>query len=288
MPLDSDTCRKPIRLLQLRPSCTSATIECRLIHASLVDQPCYEALSYCWGDESNQMTIQCDTGTLTVTQNLYIALERFRKKQEIRTLWVDAICINQKDDSERSKQVQKMTDVYRYAKRTLVWLGPGDDQTEKAFKLIPYLLDAHMAYIHMSLDEYQPFFFSPQLKRRLMHAAFGVLQRNRHLYGGFRQLGQLPYFSRLWIVQELAISGQKAHFFCGSDEISWTELLVSFGTFNRLSLGEDRPRRPWGSFAQIAMTSQDLKNENPPSLLSLWTNIEGNIVKTLATKCLAL
>ncbi|KAH8704304.1 heterokaryon incompatibility protein-domain-containing protein, partial [Phaeosphaeriaceae sp. PMI808] len=209
-PLDSDTRQKPIRLLELLPSRTAATIQCRLIHTFLIDQPFYEALSYCWGDESNQVTIQCDTRAITVTQNLYAALVRLRKKQKIRTLWVDAICINQKDNSERTQQVRQMTDVYRYADQTLVWLGPGNGQTKKAFQLVPYLLNAHMAF-----DGGQPFFFSPHLKRRLTHPAFGALQNQRHLYGAFRQLDRLPYFSRLWIVQELAISGGKTQFFCG-------------------------------------------------------------------------
>lgn len=155
-PLGPNTRQKPIRLLELLPDCTTATVHCRLIHAFLIDKPVYEALSYCWGDESNQVTIQCDTGAITVTRNLYAALVRLRKEHEIRTLWVDAICINQKGGSERPHQLRQMTDIYRNAAHTLVWLGPGNDQTKEAFQLVPYLLEAHMAF-----DETHPFIFSP-------------------------------------------------------------------------------------------------------------------------------
>ena len=182
-PLDSDPRRKPIRLLELLPGCAAATIQYRLIHAFLTDRPVYKALRYCWGDESYQVTIRYDAGTVMITQNLYTALERLRKKQEICTLWVDAICINQKDNSERSQQVRQMIDVYRYANRTWVWLGPGNGQTRKAFQLVPCLLNAHT-----TSDVYQPFVFSPHLKRRLTHPAFGALQNQRQLYGAFRQL----------------------------------------------------------------------------------------------------
>jgi hypothetical protein len=125
--LSPDTGRKPIRLLELLPCSTSAAPKCRLIYVFLTDNPPYEALSYCWGDQSNPVTIRCDASTIPVTQNLYAALLRLQKKQETRTLWVDAICINQGDDSERTQQVRQMKDIYQAVSRTLVWLGPGTD-----------------------------------------------------------------------------------------------------------------------------------------------------------------
>ncbi|KAH9206246.1 hypothetical protein DL95DRAFT_397053, partial [Leptodontidium sp. 2 PMI_412] len=60
--LSPDNGRKPIRLLELLPCSTAAALKCRLIHVFLADNPPYEALSYCWGDNSNPVTIQCDTG----------------------------------------------------------------------------------------------------------------------------------------------------------------------------------------------------------------------------------
>jgi hypothetical protein len=204
------------------------------------------------------------TGTIAVAQNLHSALLRLRKKEIVRTLWVDAICINQNDNLERSKQVRQMPDVYQTAFRTLVWLGPGNSQTRRAFELVPYLLDASAAF-----NEHDAFVFSPHLNRRLTRPNFGVLQKHKHLYEAFRQLDRLPYFSRLWVVQELAISGEKAHFFCGPDEISFTSLFIASLTFNRLSLGERAPLKPWGSFLQIAQTSLQRKLGETPSLLSL-------------------
>jgi hypothetical protein len=47
-----------------------------------------------------------------------------REKDKNRTLWVDAICINQQDIRERGCQVEMMGDVYSKAARVLVWLGP--------------------------------------------------------------------------------------------------------------------------------------------------------------------
>lgn len=49
-------------------------------------------------------------------------------------IWIDAICINQSDDAEKSVQVAMMADIYAGAKNVIVWLGEGTDSLEeKAF-----------------------------------------------------------------------------------------------------------------------------------------------------------
>jgi hypothetical protein len=166
------------------------------------------------------------------------------KRQVVRGLhqsfrWMDAICINQDDNSERTHQVRQMKDIYQAASRTLVWLGPGTDQTRKGFELVPYLLGANLAF-----DENQPMIYSPLLERRLTHLSFGALQNRRDLYSAFRQLDGLPYFSRMWIIQELVVSRDNTPFLCGSDEISRNMLIFAFATFYRLHLGEGTAHRP--------------------------------------------
>jgi hypothetical protein len=61
---------------------------------------------------------------LDVTVNCALALQHLRHEKQPRTLWVDAICIDQTDTEERSQQVSIMGDVYKMAHRVLVWLGP--------------------------------------------------------------------------------------------------------------------------------------------------------------------
>ena len=46
-------------------------------------------------------------------------------------LWIDAICLNQEDDEEKSKQVPRMSDIYSLAEEVIFWLGrnpPGEDE----------------------------------------------------------------------------------------------------------------------------------------------------------------
>jgi hypothetical protein len=85
-----------------------------------------------WYDSGCAKLIRCTSATPKHARNPY-------------TL-IDAICINQNDNSERAQQVRQIKDIYQAASRTLVWLGPGTDQMRKGFELIPYLLSAHFAF----------------------------------------------------------------------------------------------------------------------------------------------
>jgi hypothetical protein len=87
-----------------------------------------------------------------VTRSLHGALRRFRPPRgtAARSLWADALCINQKDNEEKGKQVGRMGDVFANASRVLVWLGGNVDDTTAAdtFAMIceinQYLREVHM------------------------------------------------------------------------------------------------------------------------------------------------
>ena len=116
---------KEIRLLSLEPSSSlQDTPRCTLEVISLNHAPEFEALSYTWDSLSNQHTIHLDSDEdFYVGRSLYHALQRLRSKTEPRKLWIDALCINQNNDSEKTEQVQLMGAVYRAAHRVLIWLG---------------------------------------------------------------------------------------------------------------------------------------------------------------------
>ena len=85
--------------------------------------PVHEALSYVWGTAFNPVDVKVgssDSDTIPITQNLAIALPYLRYKNETRTLWIDAICINQQDLRERSSQAKMMGDSYHLADRVIV------------------------------------------------------------------------------------------------------------------------------------------------------------------------
>ncbi|SRR6266536_3561408 len=111
------------RLLTLNPGKAEDTITCSLYDASLQSMPDYEAISYVWGDPLDTCTILCSGQPFAITKSLHAALRNFRCEDQERVLWADAICINQEGFAERSEQVLIMRDVYRQARRVLIWLG---------------------------------------------------------------------------------------------------------------------------------------------------------------------
>ncbi len=39
-------------------------------------------------------------------------------------VWIDALCINQSDNSVMSHQVSRMAEIYSHSVKTIAWLGP--------------------------------------------------------------------------------------------------------------------------------------------------------------------
>jgi len=64
------------------------------------------------------------------------ALKRLRLQDKTRTLWADALCINQTDNEEKSRQVRLMAQIYGKAARVLAYLGDDADGSERAQLLI--------------------------------------------------------------------------------------------------------------------------------------------------------
>ena len=93
----------------------------------LLTAPSFAAMSYSWGKRPTTSTIRLNTGSSThkfpITDDLSNALARMRKANKHNWLWVDAICINQNADDEKSDQVGRMRSIYGIAKRVFVWLG---------------------------------------------------------------------------------------------------------------------------------------------------------------------
>jgi hypothetical protein len=133
-----------IRLLELIPwdesdSTKPSIISCRLSHYALDKLPPFETLSYCWGTSRSNRTILIDGKRLHIKPNLEAALREFRRPhhlsqndKEHRTLWIDAICINQEDLEERNHQVSFICRIYSLSKDLVVWLGEEDQASRIA------------------------------------------------------------------------------------------------------------------------------------------------------------
>ncbi|KAH7069942.1 heterokaryon incompatibility protein-domain-containing protein [Paraphoma chrysanthemicola] len=115
---------------------TQEPLEGSLRIINLDTNPIYNALSYVWGEETaDDPTIRIDGVDVAITRNCFDALLQIRKRFGATGIWVDAICINQGDDRERSSQVALMGSIYRKARAVFVWLG-ADERIDRAFRFL--------------------------------------------------------------------------------------------------------------------------------------------------------
>ena len=122
---------REIRVITLAPGKWNDQLECTLKIVSLDDNPSYETLSYVWGDPRVQKkSIFLQKQLFQVTQSLESALRHLRHQDTERTMWIDAICINQKDDAEKSVQVQQMQLIYARTSHLVIWVGEASEDSD--------------------------------------------------------------------------------------------------------------------------------------------------------------
>ncbi|KAG7291480.1 hypothetical protein NEMBOFW57_001499 [Staphylotrichum longicolle] len=122
-------------------------------------------------------------------RNLATALRHLRDGKEPIDFWVDAICINQEDEAEKSSQVRMMPHIYSQANKTVIWLGTRADGSDEA-----------MDFIHSASS----------LRTDDPNIDFDKLVPSRALTALFSR----AWWSRVWVIQE-AILSQQAVVVCG-------------------------------------------------------------------------
>ncbi|KAI1076592.1 heterokaryon incompatibility protein-domain-containing protein [Whalleya microplaca] len=127
-PLRQD--KDEIRLIVLEPGASKDPIRCTMKVVSLKKQHKYEALSYHWGQKSGPNII-VDENLIKIQANLFEALLTLRSVEFNRVLWIDALCINQRDDNEKSWQVGLMGDIYQNSTKTTLFVGGGFEVSDR-------------------------------------------------------------------------------------------------------------------------------------------------------------
>ena len=136
-----------LRLLRLRPaSDDSVDLDAELLTFDKADFESgernteYEAVSWCWGGEASDQVLRIldsdRVKTLRISRGLKACLLALRRRDVVRQLWVDAICINQKNTKERNEQVPRMDKIYGKAENVCIWLGEEDSSSAKAIEFI--------------------------------------------------------------------------------------------------------------------------------------------------------
>lgn len=129
-----DTTKRQIRLLNLERSSNVEDNPICTISVVSLDDDDYDffALPYVWVDQSNPRCVWLIGHQVPVGRSAHAPLRYLRLGNEVLHIWIDAICIKQKDIPERNHQVALMKDVYSLATGVWMWLGEADDHHTEA------------------------------------------------------------------------------------------------------------------------------------------------------------
>ncbi|KAK5626328.1 hypothetical protein RRF57_002043 [Xylaria bambusicola] len=185
----------------------------------------FHALSYVWGTpswfhrkralvESSSMAGDVIWTQLSIGQNLDLALRDLRDPDEPRTMWIDAICINQADIAERGRQVKRMGDIYSQASQVIVWLGPGSDSADRAVDVLKHIGSEVELLDRGGLSS------SPG-KTAFYHRADLQMGFTDDQWKSVQQLVTRPWFSRVWVAQEALLGGSRVIVQSGRSMVSW-------------------------------------------------------------------
>lgn len=179
----------------------------------LSQRPEYVALSYTWADQNGDRTL-CDRIFLgnawtpfAITSNCAAALRRVRSRGSTRVIWIDAICIDQANNGERSHQVSMMRDIYSRAESVAIYLGGDKGQ-------------------HIDTP-------AGRLMQRLSDERFRAGKAVTNNWGGgfdyhgITDLFGQPYWSRIWVIQEVLLA-RKGEIILGDVNIPLHEFIENF------------------------------------------------------------
>lgn len=186
-----DITRRTIRIIKVDHSTPEDDIRCTLQHVEL-DIAEYVCLSYAWGAEQPLFEIHINNTRFEVRESLYAFLRRARKLKINAWLWIDAVCIDQTNLSERYHQVRLMGHIYSTAKHVLIYPGEFSRSVDLLVLLISVLRLENR--IHFSICR----------RSILLQKCIHWLERMRFLF--LKDFCSLLYWRRMWIVQEVLLA----------------------------------------------------------------------------------
>ncbi|KAJ1336161.1 ankyrin repeat domain-containing protein 50 [Microdochium nivale] len=227
------------RLLHLEPlSFPDRQVRCHLTDHVFTDNddddntiPEYEAVSYAWGSDARTYSIAVNGADFAVTHNLFAILSHLApslpSQADIakRTLWVDAVCIDQYNPHEQSHQVRLMKDIYSNARRVVFHLGHPTADTN--------LVMSALAMLHDRIDNFGRHYVDSLLLGIIwdevqaeLHSDFSAVHERQR--NGLHDLLQRPWFRRVWIIHE-AGNARDGLIQCGDRAVSCHTFVLAPG-----------------------------------------------------------
>lgn len=258
--------RNDIRLMKLRfdrAPRSDSTLSCEIHNFKHKECPPYFALSYAWGQEEFMLSIVVgNTSTLATSSTVHDVLRTLVTARDDNSdaddddaakssedgdaskdhfwIWIDQICINQRDAAEKSHQVQRMKAIYNRAEKVIAWLGP---EANDSTLLLEYFQQCAQAIRVRDRDAVVRLNSDPQ----------AVAIRD----AAFHYFCMRDYWKRLWIVQEYAVA-RRLEIRVGPATLDAEDLDLCFDTWYEL----DQNGELWSSEPQVRSLDDDSDDDD--------------------------
>lgn len=165
-------------------------------------------------------------------------LRRVREANSARWIWIDAICIDQSNVAERGHQVGMMRDIYTYGTRNIVYLGESDKYTDTAIEAVDLIMSEMLTRSGGNIRELLYGNGAPPSEP-------GPRKTSLHHQEALCKLYSRPWFSRLWVLQEAAVSPSNICIY-GESTVLLYDLLAAAMYLHRVHESEERfPEDIW-------------------------------------------
>ena len=188
-------------------------------------------LSYTWGSPTPSYPILINGCVFAAGQNCAFALKQAYSSKASRYFWLDALCIDQDTTKEKSHQVGMMGQIYQRSRHVLACVGPHTEDSTSLFRAIDknesLLAEIHRATLGSAIEN-SGYWVMPNPIRKIPQLAVNCLStvsplQRKELAIAFIAFMNRPYFSRVWILQELHLA-PTASLCCGMDIRSFDHL----------------------------------------------------------------
>ncbi|KAK6210593.1 hypothetical protein LQW54_006076 [Pestalotiopsis sp. IQ-011] len=204
--------RQQIRLLRfvgdLDPG-NPQELECELFVCNRETSPVYHVISYTWSESEVTTNIMINDKSTQIPTVCEIALRQaLHDFGGEGNYWIDAVCINRHDESERRHQVARLSQVYQDARRVLCGAGARRERAHADDSLDDRLLgaDALLTWMRASCQLQQTVLDLLEMPLDRSYSHDGDLQGRLALeYEAFLRLRR-RYFSVAWAHREALLA----------------------------------------------------------------------------------
>ncbi|KAL7919022.1 heterokaryon incompatibility domain-containing protein [Trichoderma austrokoningii] len=216
-----------VRIISAGESTCDVSLELR--HA-FIDEISFAALSYVWGDIENPIEVSINGSSFLISHNLFTALQQFFDNDIQGWLWIDALCIQQSDQEEKTYQVQQMRAIFRHA-----------EPMEFASRIGPRALsfgNDPLAF-DLPLEELRYYFNrDKELLKAEIHPTYDTKELDLAMFIYDILLGPdlnghaLEYWQRIWINQEIALA-KEVTLMCGTKSVLLDHFEATFSAVDQ-------------------------------------------------------